>query len=201
MKPLSPPWRATRRLLTSAALALLAGCASQQALVPQVRSQATGDGGQSVSVAPERLTCQAGPGCPQLSARWLSGKKGLAQLTIYLPGTQAEITGADVMVGGGETLRLRSRVASADTLPGHVASSFDVPLRVIDRIAYGSRPWMRVYTADGRQVDESIDSGEQRSRAAEAMAYFLQAVQSAGGSGAALEGARGGLLDRLGGGK
>jgi len=43
-----------------------------------------------------------------------------------------------------------------------------------------------------------VNSGEQSSRAAEAMAHFLAAVQKAGGGGAGVEGPSGGLFDRLG---
>ncbi len=183
----------------AAALVLASGCASRQVLVPQVRSD-TAAGARTVAVAPERLACSAGPRCPLLSAAWSSAKPGQAQLAIAVPGQQAAATGADVHIGGSETVRLRlpaenAASAAADGLP---TARFDVPLRLVDRLAYAPNTWMRVYLAGGGHVDESVQGGEQRSRASEAMAHFLVAVQAAGGAGAGLEGARGGLFQRLG---
>ena len=76
-----------------------------------------------------------------------------------------------------------------------------MPLRLVDQIAYTPRSWVRVYTADGRSVDETLNSGEQRSKAVEAMSYFVMAVESASGQAANPDSTRGGLLDRLGSGK
>ncbi len=193
-----------QRLLSSAALAaalVLAGCASQKTAEPQIVRGTAADGATTVQVAPERLECQGGPRCPVLAASWTSAKAGQAQLSIGLPGARSDVTGADVHIGGSETVRLRLRVADAGAgagQPGAAMSTFDVPLRLVDRMAYGSRTWVRVYTADGSSVDESLFSGEQRSRASQALAHFMAAVQSSGGKGAGVEGARGGLFDRLG---
>lgn len=191
-------------LALAVAVLAVAGCASSgRAFIPQVRTEAGAEGEKLVRVEPERLVCQSGPRCPLLAAAWSSAKPGQAVLSVQLPGNKAEITGADVHIGGSEVVRLRLRSeqsgagAPADaTAP--VGSAFDVPLRLIDRIAYGSRTWMRIYTEGGGSVDEFIHSGEQRSHAAEAMGHFLSAVTAAGGSGAGVDGPRGGLLDRLG---
>lgn len=179
----------------------LPGCATREAVVPRVQ-QGSGEGGaRTVQVAPERLTCETGPRCPVLAAAWSSRHAGQVQLTVALQGTSAKVTGADVHIGGSETVRLRVPAGSSApvdvaTLPG--AAQFDVPLRLVDRLAYASRTWMRVYTEGGGIVDEFIHSGEQRSRASEAMAHFLVAVQGAGGKGEGLDGAPGGLFQRLG---
>ena len=199
-------------LLLAAVLA--AGCAGRQPLVPQVRSAAASDGSTVVAVAPEPLVCQAGPRCPLLSASWASAHPGQAALTVALPGARAAVSGADIHIGGSQVLRLRLPVPPAapvasDAVPAAVApapadtalgpaSRFDVPLRLIDQLAHAPRSWMRVHLADGSSVDEHIHSGELRSRASEAMAHFLAAVQAAGGQGAGLDGPRGGLFDRLG---
>ena len=185
-------------LLAIAALGLATGCASRQPLVPQVHDAVETDGARTLSATPEPLACAGGPRCATLAASWTSAKPGQARLIVALPGMPAQVTGADVHIGGSEVVRLRVPAASPGAADAQ-GSGFDVPLRVIDRIAYGSRTWMRVYTAGGVGVDEHIHSGEQRSRASEAMAHFLVAVQAAGGQGAGVEGARGGLLDRLGG--
>ncbi|WP_313078785.1 hypothetical protein [Pulveribacter sp.] len=174
---------------------LLAGCASRESLVPQVRQDVAADGAKTVSVAADRLACERGARCPVLAASWSSARAGQAELAIGLPGVQSQVTGADVHIGGSEVVRLRS--SQANVQDG--MSRFDVPLRLVDRLAYAQRVWMRVYTADGAGVDEYVNSGEQSSRAAEAMAHFLAAVQKAGGAGAGVEGPSGGLFDRLGG--
>ena len=174
---------------------LLAGCASRESLVPQVRQDVAADGVKTVSVAPDRLACERGARCPVLAAFWSSTRAGQAVLAIGLPGTQSPVTGADVHIGGSEVVRLRS-TGQADVQDG--MSRFDVPLRLVDRLAYAQRVWMRVYTADGAGVAEYVNSGEQGSRAAEAMAHFLTAVQTAGGAGAGVQGPSGGLFDRLG---
>lgn len=174
---------------------LLAGCASREALVPQVRQDVAADGAKTVSVAPERLACERVSRCPALAASWSSARSGQAVLAIGLPGTASPVTGADVHIGGSEVVRLRS-AGQADVRDG--MSRFDVPLRLVDRLAYGQRVWMRLYTADGAGVNEYVNGGEQGSRAAEAMAHFLTAVQKAGGTGAGVQGSGGGLLDRLG---
>ena len=194
--PLATGTNALAAALCGAALAL-PGCASREALVPQVQQDVAVDGAKTVRVAPERLACTGGVRCPVLAAAWTSAKPGQAALTIGLPGQAAAVTGADVHTGGSETVRLRSPEAAAPQ-GGAGGSTFAVPLRLVDRLAYAGRTWMRVYTADGRTVDEHVHSGEQRSRASEAMAHFLVAVQAAGGEGAGVEGPRGGLFDRLG---
>ncbi|WP_313073901.1 hypothetical protein [Melaminivora sp.] len=187
----------------AATLVVLSGCASRQSLVPDVQRQEAAGGVRTVSVAPERLACTGGTRCPVLAASWTSEKKSQAVLGIGLPG-QAAVTGADVHVGGSEVVRLRVPLATPGAgmaqPPGYALTGFDVPLRLVDQIAHGTRTWMRVYTANGMQVDESIFSGEERSRASEAMAQFLGAVQAAGGEGVGLQGSRGGLLEQFGGG-
>ncbi|SDM56095.1 hypothetical protein SAMN05428957_10825 [Oryzisolibacter propanilivorax] len=193
--------RAALAAATWAGVLALSGCASREATVPRVQ-QGGGEGGaRTVQVAPERLACETGPRCPVLAVSWTSRHAGQARLMVALPGTSAQVRGADVHIGGSETVRLRvpagsAAPANAPALPG--AAQFDVPLRLVDRLAHAPRTWMRVYTEGGGMVDEFVFNGEQRSRASEAMAHFLTAVQGAGGKGEGLDGARGGLFERLG---
>ena len=83
----------------------------------------------------------------------------------------------------------------------HSTYTVNAALRLVDQIAYTPRSWVRVHTADGRSVDETLNSGEERSKAVEAMSYFVTAVESASGQVANPDSSRGGLMDRLGGGK
>ncbi|MHA7600512.1 hypothetical protein ACX12L_11285 [Alicycliphilus sp. T452] len=178
----------------------LAGCAGPQGLVPQVQQGQAEGGAKTVTVAPESAACSRAQ-CPVLAAAWSSAKAGQAVLTVGLPYQTAEVTGADFHFGGSQTVHVRSRSRADAQALGFPATAFDVPLGLIDQIAYMPRSWVRVYTADGRSVDETLDSGEQRGRAVEAMGHFLRAVESASGKAISTESNRGGLLERLGGGK
>ena len=187
------------RLLGVVGALILAGCASRQNLVPQVQQAVAEDGAKTVTVAPEPVACSR-PQCPVLAASWSSAKAGQAVITVGLPYQAAEVTGADFHFGGSQVVRVRSRARSPAPVLGFPATAFDVPLSLVGQLAYASRSWIRVYTADGRSVDETLNSGDQRGKAVESMSYLLTAIESAGGKAVPVEGNRGGLLDRLGGG-
>lgn len=177
--------------------AVLAGCAgSSQKLLPQVRQGQAEGGAKTVTVAPENVVCSRYQ-CPVLAAAWTSAKAGQAVLTVGLPYQAAEVTGADFHFGS-RTVHVRSRSRTEAPALGFPATAFDVPLGLIDQIAYMPRSWVRVHTADGRSVDETLNSGDQRGKAVEAMSYFLSAVETASGKTVGTEN-RGGLLERLGG--
>lgn len=175
---------------------VVAGCASKQALVPQVQQGVDAKGVKTVTVAPERVQCSR-PQCPTLAASWSAAKKGQAVLSIGLPNQQAAVTGADFHFGSGEVLRVRSRSQTAAMQQGYPATAFDVPLRTMERLAYSPRTWVRVYT-EGGNVDETINSGEETSRAFTAMNYFMGGVEAATGQGPSADVNTGGLMDRLG---
>lgn len=186
------------RPLAVAGIVVLAGCASQKNLLPQITQGVAEDGAKTVGVASERAVCSRTQ-CPALGASWSSAKPGQAVLVVGLPYQQAEVTGADFHFGANQVVHVRSRARNAAPALGFPATAFDVPLSLIGQLAYVSRSWVRVYTADGRSVDETLNSGEQRSRAVESMSYFLSSVESAAGKPLALQGNRGGLLERRGG--
>ena len=175
---------------------VLAGCAGKEGLVPRLQQGVTDDGAKTVTVAPEPVVCSQ-TRCPVLAASWSGAKAGLAVLTVGLPQQAAEVTGADFHFGSSEAVRVRSRSRTAAPAVGYPATAFDVPLRVVSQIAYTPRSWVRVYLADGRTVDETINSGDQRGKAVEALSYFLAAVEASGGAGANAE-RKGGLFERLG---
>lgn len=176
---------------------VLAGCASKQALVPQVEQGVDAKGVKTVRVAPAKVQCTR-PQCPTLSAAWTGVKPGQAVLTVGLPYQQAAVTSADFHFGNGEVVRVRSRSQAEAASLGYPATAFDVPLRTVERIAYAPRSWVRVYTEGGGSVDETINSGEEISRAFTAMHYFMGAVQAATGQGPSEDVNQGGLMDRLG---
>ncbi|GAO23455.1 hypothetical protein ALISP_3275 [Alicycliphilus sp. B1] len=154
--------------------AVLAGCAGSQRLVPKVEQGQAEGGAKTVTVASESVACSR-PQCPVLAAAWTSAKAGQAVLTVGLPYQKAEVTGADFHFGGSQTVHVRSRSRADAPALGFPATAFDVPLGLIGQIAYAPRSWVRVHTADGRSVDETLNSGDQRGRAVEAMSYFLAA--------------------------
>ena len=178
--------------------ALLGGCATRQTLVPQVQQGVADDGAKTVTVAPQSAVCMRLQ-CPVLAGAWSSAKAGQAVLTVGLPHQAAEVTGADFHLGSGQVVRVRSRshVASAPAW-GLPATAFDVPLTLVGQIAYAPRSWVRVHTADGRSLDETLNSGDQRSLAVEAMHHFYSAIEAAGGNTSAAPANRGGLFERLG---
>lgn len=176
---------------------VLAGCASQQSLVPQVRQGVADGGAKTVAVAPEKAVCTQ-TRCPVLAASWVGSKAGQAVLTVGLPYQSAQVTGVDFHLGTSEVMRVRSLSRTEAPKLDFPATAFDVPLILIDRIAYSPRSWMRVYTDDGRIVDETLNSGEQRAKAAEAMSHFLTAVEAASGKAVNSDSQRGGLFERLG---
>lgn len=176
----------------------MAGCAGNKALVPQVRQDVTADGAKTVTVAPEKVYCEATAACPVLSASWTSAKAGQAVLIVGLPGQKVQVTGAEFHFSGLDTVRLRLPARGEPPAPGYPAMAFDVPLRVVGEIAYAQRSWVRVHLADGRTVDETINSGDLRGRVVESLSYFLAAVEAAGGKGANAQ-RKGGLIEALGG--
>lgn len=177
------------RGLALGALLVLASCANTQ-VQPVVQGQ-DARGMQTLSVGAEPVVC-SGPRCPQLAASWSAAKPGQAVLSVAL--AQHQVRSVDFHLGPAGVVRLRQPAA----VPGEAVARFDVPLRVIAQIAYTPRSWLRVYTADGVQIDESLDTGEARARASEALGHFLTAVQAAGGKGGEADVPRGGLLERLG---
>ncbi|MBS0507648.1 MAG: hypothetical protein JSR53_09740, partial [Proteobacteria bacterium] len=106
----------------------------------------------------------------------------------------------DFHFGSNQVVRVRSRSHAPAGAPalGFPATAFDVPLTLVGQIAYTARSWVRVYTADGRSVDETLSGGEQRGRAVEAMHRFFGAIEAAGGNAGAAPANRGGLFERLG---
>ncbi len=62
---------------------VLAGCASQQTLVPQIQ-QGESEGKKTVTVAPASAACSR-PQCPVLAAAWSAAKPAQAVLTVGLP--------------------------------------------------------------------------------------------------------------------
>lgn len=174
---------------------LLAACASQAPVASRVQEVKAEDGSRSVSSAPARLICEQ-PRCPTLSAHWRSTRAAVIVLTIDLPGQSAKVTGADFHFGASQIVRLRvpstSQPGAADKAPG---TSFDVPASLIDAVAYKPRGWVRVLTEGGGNVDEAIQTGEERSEAATTMGEFLRVVDAVAGTPGEGRGGRGGLFD------
>lgn len=189
-----------KALLAVAAGALvvgLAGCASGTPQGPVVRQGVNAQGVKTVSVDPAPLLCST-PRCPMLGASWAADRPGIAMLVVGLPYQRHEVLGADFYLGPDGVSHVRSRSRGEPPTLVYPATEFDVPLRLISQIANSQRSWVRVITVDGVRVDESLDIGEERAQAAEAMALFLSAVSATGTKGVPDVGApRGGLLDRL----
>ena len=176
-----------------AGICVLAGCAGgKAAFAPGVSQGVTEGGAKTVAVELRPLACLQQTRCTELGASWTGAKPALAVLTVKLPGQGAEVTGADFHFGSGDPVRVRSRSATAPQ--GQGGTAFDVPLPLIERIAFASRSWVKVYTADGRSTDETINSGDEAGRAVESLNHFLAAVSGAGGK---VQGSQG-LLERLG---
>ncbi len=177
---------------------LLWGCGSVRQAPAAVEQGVDAQGTKTVTAAPAPLVC-SGPRCPMLGAAWSADRPGLVVLTVGLPYQSSEVTGADFHLGPDGIVRIRLPVQGKSPALGYPATSFDVPLRLVSQIAYTPRSWLRVHTADGLRVDESIDTGEERAQAADTMATFLSMVQTAGGKSVPAVGTpRGGVFERLG---
>ena len=176
---------------------VLTGCASRQASNSLVQQGVTPSGDKTVSVAPARLAC-SGYQCPVIGVQWSSARAGIAVMTLGVPDQKAEVTGADFYLGSSEVVRVRSRSQTPAAAQAFPVTSFDVPLTLVERLAYTPRSWVKVHTAE-RSVDENLTTGEQRGKAAEGMAYFMDAVDKVSGRTPSPDAKRGGLFDLLGG--
>ena len=192
-----------RHAAALAAVLALAACASSGPRPSAVHQSVAQDGSKVVTMAAQPLACE-GMRCPVLAAAWSSAKPGQALLTVGLPGQPAAVSGADFRLMTAGVVRLRLAAHGEAPQLGYPATAFDVPLTLIERIAYTQRSSVKVYTDDGRSVEEGLNGAEggmdarnPRSRASEVMAQFLVAVQSAGG-GEGLQAPGGGLLQLLG---
>jgi len=178
---------------------LLAACASQTPTASRVEQVTAQDGSQRVTALPARLICEQ-PRCPALSAQWSSQRAGVVVLTIGLPYQTARVTGADFHFGASQVVRLR---VPSDARPPALAdneprTSFDVPLSLIDALAYKPDGWVRVSTEDGRAVNELVRTGERTSDVVDTMRDFLRLVDAASGKPAdARTGGNNGLFDLL----
>jgi len=168
-------------MAAAAAAMLLAACASGPAPTQAPRVEEGADGARAITSASATLICDQ-PRCPVLTAGWSSRRPGLAVLTVGLPYQKADVTGAQFHFGASQVVTLRVKSAHAPAASDIPATAFDVPLSLIDTLAYASSAWLRVTTADGRAVDETVSTGEQQSDAANAMRQFLRAVDTATGT-------------------
>jgi len=167
--------------IAAGTLCLLAACAGHTPVAPQVTQDSAADGSQTITTEPARLIC-AQPRCPALSARWSDQRPGVVQLTIGLPYQAAQVSGADFHFGRGEVVRLRVPSTGAPAArTGYPETTFDVPLSLIDSVAYKTDGWLRVTTDDGRFVDETIQTGEMQGDVVDAMREFLRVVDAAAG--------------------
>lgn len=189
----------------------LSGCASSSKSSeapkrgPQVKEEVTAAGEKRVSVQPYRVSCSQGQHnlqnafqCPLIGADWTSTRAGVARMTISVPDLKGlEVTGADFHLGASEVVRVRNKSSVQPQAKELAATSFDVPLTFVEKLAYGPRSWVRVYTGE-RFIDATVNSGEETAQAVEGLAYFMKSVDQVSGRmpGEAARG--GGLFDRLG---
>ncbi|QXL85803.1 hypothetical protein KUD94_04290 [Comamonas sp. NLF-1-9] len=182
--------------MAGTAALLLAGCAATDSRLPQVQQGVTADGVKTVAVAPRSLLCEQAH-CPTLSAHWSSQRAGVVVLVIGLPFQTAKVSSADFHFGRSQVVRLR--VASNEAAPdlGYPATAFDVPISLIDALAYKPDGWVRVSTDAGTAVQESVSTGEAQSDAVDGMRAFLHALDSATGTPPQARRGGAGLFDLL----
>ncbi len=200
--------------LGMASMLVLTGCAgsgsspkSEKGYAAQVKQEVTPSGDKLVSIRPNRVSCSMGQNhvqntyqCPVIGADWSSARAGIARLTIGVPdlsGASVSVTGADFHMGASEVIRVRNKSSVQPDAGAYSATTFDVPLTFVEKLAYGPRSWVRVYAGE-RHVDANINTGEDTSNAVQALAYFMKSVDEAGGRTPSAEARGGGLFDRLG---
>lgn len=187
----------TKGWMAAAAALVLAGCASTTAFVPAPQVAEAADGSREITSASGKLICDQAR-CPVLTAHWSSERAGHVVLSVGLPYQSAQVTGADFHLGASQPVRLR--VASTDepvVAADYPVTAFDVPISLIDALAYKASVWVRVTTADGRYVEETVRTGEQSSDVVDAMRQFLRAVDTASGLKPDDRVGNGGLFDLL----
>ena len=189
----------------------LSGCASskgdgsKKGTAPVVKQEVTPSGEKLVSVQPYYASCTRGQfniqdryQCPVIGADWTSTRAGIARMTIGVPGLKdAEVTGADFHIGASEVVRVRNKSSVQSPAGDYSVATFDVPLTFVEKLAYGARSWVRVYTGE-RFFDATVNSGEDTARAVEGLAYFMTSVDQVSGRTPSESAQKGGLLDRLG---
>lgn len=175
---------------------LLAGCASQTPMADAPQVVQAPDGAQVITSASARLICEQ-VRCPVLTARWSSQRPSVVVLSIGLPYQRAEVTSADFHFGASRVVRLRVKSDEAPQASDAPVTAFDVPVSLIDQLAYTPSGWVRVMTADGGAVQETVSTGDERSDAVDAMRRFLRAVDGATGTPPDARGGGGGLFDLL----
>ncbi|QIL79343.1 hypothetical protein G7047_05045 [Diaphorobacter sp. HDW4A] len=193
----------------------LTGCASSgksekkpsaNDIAAQVKEGVSESGAKLVSIRPLRSGCSQGQHnlqntfqCPVIGADWTSARAGIARLTIGVPDlTGAGVTGADFHLGASEVVRVRNKSSLQPTATAYPATSFDVPLTFVEKLAYGPRSWVRVYTGEERYIDATVNSGEDTAEAVEGLAYFMKSVDQGSGRTPSEAAKGGGLFDRLG---
>lgn len=182
--------------MAAAAAVLLTACAGPAAVAPVPQVVDAADGSRAVASASAKLIC-AQQRCPVLTARWSSRRAGLAVLSVGLPYQQAEVTGAEFHFGPSQVVRLRVKSSQAPAAAQMPTTAFDVPIALINTLAYAPDGWLRVTTADGRSVDETVSTGEMQSDVVEAMRQFLRAVDTATGTPPDARATQNGLFDLL----
>lgn len=186
----------TRRWVVAGAAALLAACASQTGVMPTPQVVQTNDGAREISSTSARLICDQAR-CPVLTARWSSQRPAVVVLNIGLPYQQAEVTGADFHFGASQVVRLRVKSAQAPVAADYPVTAFDVPVSLIDSLAYNASGWVRVTMAGGGAVEETVSTGDAQSDAVAAMRQFLRAVDGATGTQPDARANSNGLFDLL----
>ncbi|QNP49255.1 hypothetical protein [Diaphorobacter aerolatus] len=78
-----------------------------------------------------------------------------------------EVTGADFHLGASEVVRVRNKSSVQPPAGSYPATAFDVPLTFVEKLAYGPRSWVRVYTGEQRYIDATVNSGDDIAQAVE----------------------------------
>ncbi|QIL69084.1 hypothetical protein G7048_00950 [Diaphorobacter sp. HDW4B] len=193
----------------------LSGCASSDKtekkpgandIAAQVKQSVSESGDKLVSIRPYRVSCSQGQHnlqntfqCPMIGADWTSARPGIGRLTIGVPDLKGQdVTGADFHLGASEVVRVRNKASVQPSGLTYPATSFDVPLTFVEKLAYGPRTWVRVYTGEQRYIDAMVNSGEDTAQAVEGLAYFMRSVDTSSGRSPSDVARGGGLFDRLG---
>lgn len=185
-----------KRWVAAGAVVLLAACASQNGTMPAPQVTQADDGAQLISSASARLICDQAR-CPVLTARWSSQRPAVVVLNIGLPYQHAEVAGAEFHFGASQVVRLRVKSAQAPVTADYPVAAFDVPVSLIDSLAYNASGWVRVTMAGGGAVEETVSTGDAQSDAVPAMRQFLRAVDGATGTPPDARANSNGLFDLL----
>lgn len=129
----------------------------------------------SAAFAPLPLDCTQALHCPTLGLQWSDSKPQQAVLTVgFTRAGHAPVQMVEFLARPNGPMRVRTLAPEQPSDPS--LKAFQVPMDTLERVVISHGVVLRVSTADGQVYEESLTSGEQSSRAFNALKRWLQQI-------------------------